>query len=205
MTTPITVAYGDGSGPEVMEATLTILRESGAGLVVDSIEIGQRIYNMGSLRGILPSSFEALRQSRVLLKGPTFCPEGAKSVTEIICKQFELDESHRTVRHYDGASGMSATAYINERFALFEPVMEISDATRKNIANPSAIILASVMMLEHVGQQDIARLIQDAWQRTLEKGIHTRDIYERGVSREKVSTSEFTEAVIERLHQPAFS
>jgi isocitrate dehydrogenase len=40
----ITVAYGDGIGPEIMEATLLILKEAGAQLVIDTIEIGEKLY-----------------------------------------------------------------------------------------------------------------------------------------------------------------
>ena len=36
---PITVAYGDGIGPEIMEATLSILKAAGARLEIDQIEI----------------------------------------------------------------------------------------------------------------------------------------------------------------------
>ena len=39
----ITVAYGDGIGSEIMEATLVILREAGANIAIETIEIGERI------------------------------------------------------------------------------------------------------------------------------------------------------------------
>src|ERR1700733_15814298 len=76
MTTPITVAYGDGIGPEIMEATLLVLKEAGADIQVETIEVGERIYNMGASSGILPSAWESLRRNKVLLKAPITTPQG---------------------------------------------------------------------------------------------------------------------------------
>ncbi len=42
---PITVAYGDGIGPEIMEATLDIIKAAGAQLEIDTIEIGEKGFN----------------------------------------------------------------------------------------------------------------------------------------------------------------
>lgn len=50
--TPITVAKGDGIGPEIMEATLHILKEGGAGLEIEEIEIGEKVYRRGNSAGI---------------------------------------------------------------------------------------------------------------------------------------------------------
>src|ERR1700752_2326377 len=76
MTTPITVAYGDGIGPEIMEATLHVLREAGAGLAIETIEVGERVYTMGATSGILPSAWETLKRTGVLLKAPITTPQG---------------------------------------------------------------------------------------------------------------------------------
>ena len=50
-TIPITVAYGDGIGPEIMEATLHILKEAGAKLAIEKIEIGEKVYLSGNTSG----------------------------------------------------------------------------------------------------------------------------------------------------------
>lgn len=42
--TPITVARGDGIGPEIMDATLQILEAAGAQLEIEEIEIGEAVY-----------------------------------------------------------------------------------------------------------------------------------------------------------------
>jgi isocitrate dehydrogenase len=69
----------------------------------------------------------------------------------------------------------------------------------QNIANPSGLLLGAVMMLNHIGQNEIASKVHNAWLKTLEDGIHTYDIFKEGVSKEKVGTKEFTKAVIARL------
>ena len=47
----------------------------------------------------------------------------------------------------------------------------------------------------------MAERVHNAWLRTLEDGIHTYDVYKEGVSREKVGTKEFADAVVERVGQ----
>ena len=57
------------------------------------------------------------------------------------------------------------------------------------------------MMLVHVGLTDHAERVHNAWLRTIEDGVHTYDIYDEKVSKQKVGTKEFAEAVIQRLGQ----
>ena len=45
--TPITVAYGDGIGPEIMSAALRVLTEAGARVEFETIEIGKAVYERG--------------------------------------------------------------------------------------------------------------------------------------------------------------
>jgi isocitrate dehydrogenase len=74
--TPITVAYGDGIGPEIMEATLRILTAAGAQLEPEVIEIGEKVYLGGNSAGILPSAWDSLRKTKVFLKAPITTPQG---------------------------------------------------------------------------------------------------------------------------------
>jgi isocitrate dehydrogenase len=74
--TPITVAYGDGIGPEIMAATLHVLTEAGARLETEVIEIGEKVYQRGVATGIEPSAWESLRRTRVFLKAPITTPQG---------------------------------------------------------------------------------------------------------------------------------
>ena len=74
--TPITIAYGDGIGPEIMTATLHVLREAGARLQIEVIEIGEKVYLSGKTTGIDSSDWESLRRTRVFLKAPITTPQG---------------------------------------------------------------------------------------------------------------------------------
>src|SRR5436853_6330117 len=75
-TIPITVAYGDGIGPEIMKAALHILKEAGAKLELEKIEIGEKVYLSGNTSGIDASAWESLRNTRVFLKAPITTPQG---------------------------------------------------------------------------------------------------------------------------------
>src|SRR5580700_6951378 len=74
--TPITVAYGDGIGPDIMKATLFILKEAGARLEIETIAIGEQQYLKGNASGILPSAWDSLRRTKVFLKAPITTPQG---------------------------------------------------------------------------------------------------------------------------------
>ena len=74
--TSITVAHGDGIGPEIMTATLQILEAAGAGLDIETIEIGEKVYLRGNTAGIEASAWESLRRTKVFLKAPITTPQG---------------------------------------------------------------------------------------------------------------------------------
>src|SRR6202167_1400678 len=73
---PITVAHGDGIGPEIMAATLQILTEGGARIAPETIQIGEQVYLRGIATGIEPSSWESLLRTKVFLKAPITTPQG---------------------------------------------------------------------------------------------------------------------------------
>jgi isocitrate dehydrogenase len=339
--TRITVAYGDGIGPEIMDATLHIIQAAGARIEVEPVEIGEKVYLRGNSAGIEPGAWESLRRTRVFLKAPITTPQGGgyKSLNvttrtmfglyanvrpcvsyypfvdtkhptmdvviireneedlytgieyrqthemveslklisrpgseKIIRYAFEYARSHNrkkvtcfmkdnimkltdglfhrvfneisqeypditnetwivdigsakladTPEAFDvivlpnlygdilsdvaaqvaGSVGLAGSANIGESCAMFEAIH--GSAPRRagqNIANPSGLLLAAVMMLVHINQPDVATQVHNAWLRTIEDGIHTYDIYVEGVSKEKVGTREFAEAVIARLGQ----
>src|SRR3990167_10572243 len=74
--TPITIAYGDGIGPEILSATLKILEASGAQLATETIEIGEKIYQQGFTSGIPDDAWKSLERTHILLKGPITTPQG---------------------------------------------------------------------------------------------------------------------------------
>lgn len=338
---PITVAHGDGIGPEIMAATLRILQAAGARIDIETIDIGEKVYLAGNSAGIAPSAWESLRRTRVFLKAPITTPQGggfkSLNVTTrktlglyanvrpcvsyhpfvatkhpvmdiVIVRENEEDlyagieyrltqdvyeclklitrpGSEKIVRYafeyarrngrkkvtcftkdnimkltdglfhkvfdeigvaypdiekehwivdigaakladspeiFDvivmpnlygdilsdvaaqiaGSVGLAGSANIGDRCAMFEAIH--GSAPRRagqNLANPSGLLLGAVMMLVHIDQPDIAERVHNAWLRTLEDGAHTYDIYEEGVSKQKLGTKEFAEAVVARLGQ----
>src|SRR4051794_987231 len=338
---PITVANGDGIGPEIMAATLRILEASGAPLEIETIDIGEKVYLAGNSSGIEPSAWESLRRTKVFLKAPITTPQGGgykslnvtvrkvlglyanvrpcvsyhpfvetkhpvmdvvivreneedlyagiehrqtnqvvqclklisrpgsekivryafeyarrynrKKVTcftkdnimklsdglfhkvfdEIATGYPEIENEHwivdigaaklaDTPEAFDvvvmpnlygdilsdvaaqiaGSVGLAGSANIGEHVSMFEAIH--GSAPRRagqNLANPSGVLVGAVMMLVHVGLTDHAERVHNAWLRTIEDGIHTYDIYDETVSKQKVGTKEFAEAVVERLGQ----
>ncbi len=336
---PITVARGDGIGPEIMDATLLILQEGGARIDIEEIEIGEKVYLAGNSAGIAPSAWKSLERTRVFLKAPITTPQGggfkSLNVTTrktlglyanvrpcvsyfpfvatkhpvmdvVIVRENEEDlyagveyrisadvyeclklitrpGSEKIVRYafeyarrnnrrkvtcftkdnimkmtdglfhkvfdeigkdypdiekehwivdigaakladspeaFDvivmpnlygdvlsdvaaqiaGSVGLAGSANIGANYAMFEAIH--GSAPRRagqNLANPSGLLLGGVMMLVHIGQPDVAARVHNAWLTAIEDGIHTYDIYEPGVSKEKVGTKEFARAVVERL------
>ncbi|MCL8206589.1 MAG: NADP-dependent isocitrate dehydrogenase [Actinomycetia bacterium] len=336
---PITVAYGDGIGPEIMEATLRIIQAAGANIEIETIEIGEKVYLRGVETGMEPGAWDSLRRTKVFLKAPITTPQGGgykslnvtvrkalglyanvrpcvsyhpfvrtkhpnmdvvivreneedlyagiehrqtdqvyqclKLITrpgseKVIRYAFEYARVHNrkkvtcfvkdnimkltdglfhkvfdeiaaeypdiehetwivdigaakladTPEQFDvvvmpnlygdvlsdvaaqiaGSVGLAGSANIGEHFAMFEAIH--GSAPRRagqNLANPSGLLLAAVMMLVHIGQPDVAMRVHNAWLKTIEDGIHTYDIFKEGVSRQKVGTREFADAVIDRL------
>ena len=339
--TNITVAHGDGIGPEIMEATLRVLGEAGANLDIETIEIGESVYNRGLTSGIEPAAWDSLRRTKVFLKAPITTPQGGgfkslnvtvrktlglyanvrpcvsyhpfiatkhpvmdvvivreneedlyagiehrqtdqvvqclklitrpgcekivhyafeyarrnnrKKVTcftkdnimkltdglfhrvfdEISAEYPDIEKEHwivdigaaklaDTPEVFDvivmpnlygdilsdvaaqiaGSVGLAGSANIGEHVSMFEAIH--GSAPRRagqNVANPSGLLLGAVMMLVHIGQTEAAERVHNAFLRTLEDGIHTYDIYTDRVSKQKVGTREFGEAIIARLGQ----
>lgn len=101
-----------------------------------------------------------------------------------------------------GSVGMCGSANIGRTVSMFEAIHgSAPDIAGKAIANPSGLLNGAIMMLAHLGQNETADKIKNAWLRTLEDGYHTADIYQEGKSTKLVNTGEFADAVIERLGQ----
>ncbi|MEE4349971.1 MAG: NADP-dependent isocitrate dehydrogenase [Pacificimonas sp.] len=101
-----------------------------------------------------------------------------------------------------GSVGLGASANIGERLSMFEAIHgSAPDISGQGVANPSGLILAGVLMLTHLGQGKVASRIHNAWLKTIEDGLHPGDIYREGVSKAKLGTEAFADAVIERLDQ----
>jgi isocitrate dehydrogenase len=335
----ITIAKGDGIGPEIMDATLAILNAAGAQLEYDEIQVGEKVYLSGNPAGISNESWDIIRRNKVFLKAPITTPQGGgykslnvttrkflglyanirpcfslhpyvqtkhpvmdvviireneedlyagiehqqtdevvqclklisrpgcekivryafeyakqmnrKKVTcftkdnimkqsdglfhkvfdEIALEYPEIENEHwiidigaaklaDTPEYFDvivmpnlygdvlsdvaaqitGSVGLAGSSNIGETCAMFEAIH--GSAPRRagqNVANPSGLLQGAILMLNHLGQTEVAEKIQNAWLLTLEQGIHTYDLFKEGTSTKKVSTTDFADAVIANL------
>lgn len=335
----ITVARGDGIGPEIMDACLRVLEAAGADLAVEHVEVGEAVYLRGNASGVGPGAFDSIRRTRVFYKAPLTTPQGGgfKSVnvttrktfglyanvrpcrslqpfvatrhpkmdlviireneedlyagiehqqtdevvqclklfsrtgTEKICRfafEYARHQGRRKVTCFTkdnimkltdglfhrifeevgaeypditkehwivdigmakvvdtpemfdvvlvpnlygdilsditgqmmGSVGLAGSANIGEHASMFEAIH--GSAPRRagqDAANPSGLLLAGVMMLEHIGRHAEAEAVHNAWLRTLEDGVHTYDVAREGMTKAQVGTRAFADAIIDRL------
>ncbi len=338
--TKIAVAHGDGIGPEIMDATLKVLKASGANLDIQTVEIGEKMYLKGHKTGFSPDTWDILRNTDAFLKAPITTPQGGgfkslnvtirtafglyanvrpcisyspfiktkhpsmdvviireneedlysgieyrqtqdvchsiklisrpgtekivryafeyakannrKKVTcftkdnimklsdglfhkvyEEIAKEYpDIESEHWIVdigaakladtpeafdvvvlpnlygdilsdvaAQISGSVGLAGSANIGEHGAMFEAIH--GSAPRRagqNMANPTGLILGSVLMLLHLNQLEAATKMHNALLKTIEDGVHTYDIH-TDKSKQKVGTKEFAEAIIDRMGQ----
>ncbi|CAN5890389.1 NADP-dependent isocitrate dehydrogenase [soil metagenome] len=339
--TTITVAKGDGIGPEIMDATLDIIKAAGARIIIEEIAVGEKVYLAGDTSGIAKESWDIIRKNKVFLKAPITTPQGggykslnvttrkflglysnvrpcmslhpfvktkhpvmdiviireneedlyagiehqqtdevvqclklisrpgcekivryafeyakqygrkkvtcftkdnimkqtdglfhqvfdevAKEYPEIINEHWIIDigaaKLADTPEAFDvlvmpnlygdilsdvaaqiaGSVGLAGSANIGEECAMFEAIHGSAPRiAAQNKANPSGLLQGAIMMLNHIGQTEVAEKVQNAWLKTIEEGNHTYDIYKEGVSKQKLGTQEFAKAVIANLGQ----
>jgi isocitrate dehydrogenase len=99
---PVTVAHGDGIGPEIMDAVLRVLDAAGARLSYETVEIGERAYEAGHTSGIPPEAWDTIRRNRAFLKAPITTPRGGgyKSLNVTIRKSLSLFANVRPTESY---------------------------------------------------------------------------------------------------------
>lgn len=100
--TRITVARGDGIGPEIMQSTLDILEAAGAPIEYDEVVLGEAVFNAGHSAGIEPQSWDTIRRNRILLKAPITTPQGKgfKSLNVTIRKSLNMFANVRPTISY---------------------------------------------------------------------------------------------------------
>lgn len=147
---PITVAYGDGIGPEVVHAALRLLQEVSAPLQITVVELGESIFKTGSSTGIPADAWESLRRTRVLLKGPILTPDAARA-----------ERFYTTLQEHLGDS-----------LTIFEPphgpLPEQADTDR---ADPTPMIEATLRMLEHLNLTRHAQKIRAALETVAQENL----------------------------------
>jgi isocitrate dehydrogenase len=101
-TIPITVAAGDGIGPEILAATLVILAAAGAPIDMEFVEVGENVYRQGITSGIPKETWDSIERTRVMLKAPITTPQGGgyKSLNVTLRKTLGLFANVRPCRTY---------------------------------------------------------------------------------------------------------
>nr|MDO8078197.1 isocitrate/isopropylmalate dehydrogenase family protein [Candidatus Freyarchaeota archaeon] len=170
-----------------------------------------------------PGKLTCVTKSNVLKEsGGLFqrtCEEAIKDYSELEYEHFYVDDMARRIIRFPkemdvivtsnmfgdilsdlaaelmGGLGMAPSACIGDRYAYFEPVHgSAPDIAGKGIANPTASILSSVMMLEYLGMRDKAEELENAVKEVYKEGkVLTPDM--GGNSK----TSDVTEAIIKKL------
>lgn len=336
--TPISVSFGDGTGPTIMEATLRLMQVAGADIRVQQIELGGSPIRSDKREAIIGDAFESIKATRVLLKSSSFeqaqetrplekllnkelglfasvrpctaygpfvrtkqpnanvviikqndedlysgieyrqtdevyeslrilsrfgCQRAIKVAFDfaaqtgrqkvscfsnqnalkfsdgLFCEVFEavaadypdieteqcavdsdaallFDDPSRfdviVVPNMPGtllsaamarmASPMACAHYANlgTDHSMFAVGNLVERPVDNDAANPSGLMLASVMMLLRIGQFEVAELIHNAWLRTIEDGFHTADMFfSDGRSKRLVGTVAFTDCVVANL------
>lgn len=112
----------------------------------------------------------------------------------VICPNLAGDMLSDLAAGLVGGLGLLPSANIGHTNALFEPVHgSAPDIAGQGIANPTAVILSTAMLLEHLGRPTVASDIRRAVESALEEGPHTPDL---GGS---ATTEEFEAAILQKL------
>ena len=94
-----------------------------------------------------------------------------------------------------GGLGIALGANIGENCAVFEPVHgSAPDIAGQNKANPTAMLMSAIEMLNYVGENEAGKRIKDALFRTFNDNIKTLDLGGNA------SCTEFTNEIIKRLN-----
>lgn len=99
-----------------------------------------------------------------------------------------------------GGIGIAPGANISDRVGLFEATHGTAPKyTDQDVVNPGSLILSGVMMFEYIGWRDVARIITEAFGKTIEQKRVTYDFNRLMEGATKLKTSEFASAIIENM------
>lgn len=110
----IAVAKGDGIGPEIMDATLSIIRATGAPIDFEIVDMGKTWYEKGHSSGMTPEAKNTIEQLGVLLKGPMETPKGKgmKSINVTARKMWSTYANKRVFKSLNGVETVFSKAGI---------------------------------------------------------------------------------------------
>ncbi|MGE5358795.1 MAG: isocitrate dehydrogenase (NADP(+)) [Bacteroidales bacterium] len=99
-----------------------------------------------------------------------------------------------------GGLGMAPGANIGDDIAFFEATHGTAPKyANKDMINPGSVILSGVMMLDHLGWSEAARLIETAIERTVQQGKVTYDLARQMTNATELKTSQFGDAIIANM------
>ena len=99
-----------------------------------------------------------------------------------------------------GGIGIAPGANIADHVAVFEATHGTAPKyANQDRVNPSSLLLSGVMLLEYIGWQEAADLINDAYPKVIEKGTVTYDFARLMENATEVSTSQFADALIDEM------
>jgi isocitrate dehydrogenase len=99
-----------------------------------------------------------------------------------------------------GGVGIAPGANIGDEVAVFEATHgTVPKYANQDKVNPGSLLFSGVMLLEHIGWNEAARLIQTAYEATLREKIVTYDFARQMSGAQEVSTSQFAKAVIRNM------
>lgn len=110
----IAVAKGDGIGPEIMEAVLSIFKASRVGLEYEFVDMGKWVFDKGYSNGMTPAAQQTIEQLGILFKGPMETPsgKGVKSVNVTARKTWNTYANKRVFQTLSGVGTVFSKAGI---------------------------------------------------------------------------------------------
>lgn len=110
----IAVAKGDGIGPEIMEAVLTIFREANVDLSYTFVDMGKWVFDKGYSNGMTPEAQQTIESLGILFKGPMETPKGkgVKSVNVTARKTWNTYANKRVFQTLHGVDTVFSKAGI---------------------------------------------------------------------------------------------
>jgi isocitrate dehydrogenase len=110
----IAVAKGDGIGPEIMEAVLSIFDANGVDLQYEFVEMGKWVFDKGFSNGMTPQAQQTIEDLGILFKGPMETPKGkgVKSVNVTARKTWNTYANNRVFQSLHGVDTVFSKAGI---------------------------------------------------------------------------------------------
>ncbi len=112
--TRIAVAKGDGIGPEIMDAILSIFTAAKVPLEYDFVDMGKWVFDKGYSNGMTPEAQQTIESLGILFKGPMETPKGkgVKSVNVTARKTWNTYANKRTFQTLHGVDTVFSKAGI---------------------------------------------------------------------------------------------